>query len=509
MTLVHGMLTGTAQRQSSGVACFTDTSTCTFAELDLLSDRLAGWLQQRGIARGDRVVLMMENSPALVIALFAVLKAGGVFVVVNPTTKADKLGYILGDSGARGIVASGRIARQVLPALAAAPSVTTIVWAERLPADPAGGILLEGLIAEDGPRLRDPLLIDEDLAAIIYTSGSTGRPKGVMLTHRNLTHSAWSIATYLEIEPDDVISCVLPLSFGYGLTQVLLSAHAGCSVLLERSFAFPADVMRRVAEHRVTGLPGVPTVFATILRMAPFDGLDLSSLRFLTNAAAALPPAHLQQLQALFPDARIYSMYGQTECTRVSFLDPDRVADKPSSVGTAIPNMEAYVVDEHGARATPGEIGELVVRGASVMRGYWGDPSATAQRLRPGEIQGELVLHTGDLFRTDEEGLLYFVGRTDDVFDCKGEKISPKEIEHVLYELDEVQEVAVIGVPDDLEGFAIKVFVAPSGRGTLDEQLVRRHCRERLESFMVPKHVEIRDALPKTDSGKVRKASLR
>ncbi|HEX6570284.1 MAG TPA: fatty acid--CoA ligase family protein, partial [Acidimicrobiales bacterium] len=360
----------------------------------------------------------------------------------------------------------------------------------------------------NGAAPRDPGLIDADLASIIYTSGSTGRPKGVMLTHRNVVHNAWSISTYLGLVAGDVVACLLPLSFDYGLFQVFMGARVGAAVVLERSFAYPYEVLRRLAAHRVTVLPGVPTVFATILQMSPLDGVDLSSVRLLTNTAAALPPAHIHRLREAFPGARIFSMYGLTECTRVSYLDPDRLADKVTSVGKAMPNTEAYVVDDDGRRVPPGEVGELVVRGASVMRGYWGKPAETAQMLRAGENAGETVLHTGDRFTIDDEGFLYFVGRTDDVFKCKGEKISPKEVEHVLYELDDVAEAAVVGVPDELDGMAVKAVVALRPGSALTAEGVRRHCRARLESYMVPRHVELRDELPKTDSGKIRRAAL-
>jgi acyl-CoA synthetase (AMP-forming)/AMP-acid ligase II len=255
-------------------------------------------------------------------------------------------------------------------------------------------------------------------------------------------------------------------------------------------------------------LPGVPTIFSTILSMAPYDDLDLSNIRTVTNTAAALPPAHIRRLMELLPQARIFSMYGLTECTRVSYLDPDRLVEKISSVGKAIPNTEVYLIDDEGTRVPPGGTGQLVVRGASVMRGYWRKPEETARFLQEGEIPGELVLHSGDQFRTDEEGYLYFVGRADDIFKCKGEKVSPKEIEVVLYELEEVAEAAVVGVPDELDGTAIKAIVVPSGTGVLDENLVRRHCRSRVENFMVPKFIEIRSALPKTESGKIQKRSL-
>ncbi|HEV7760604.1 MAG TPA: AMP-binding protein [Acidimicrobiales bacterium] len=525
--LLHHFLTFTAAHSPHRAALLVRDGTLTFGHLAARSGALAAWLQRAGLVRGDRVAIVADNCVELVIALWAVLRAGGVFVLINPTTKADKLAYILDDCDVRGVVAQRRLSRTVLPALEDAPSVSTAVWVggvpERAgdrragergdPGDPSGPLEhadYDQVLADpDGAaEPDDPGLIDADLAGLIYTSGSTGQPKGVMLTHRNLVHNTWSISTYLGLRDDDVVACLLPLSFDYGLFQIFMAARVGCPVVLEKSFAYPRDVLERLAETGATVLPGVPTIFATVLQMTPVDDVDLSSVRLLTNTAAALPPAHIERLGQAFPEATIFCMYGLTECTRVSYLDPERLDDKMGSVGRAMPNTETYIVDEHGDRVGPGVEGELVVRGASVMRGYWGKPEATAACLRDGEIEGEKVLHTGDRFWVDDEGFLYFVGRRDDVFKCKGEKISPKEIEHVLYELEDVGEAAVIGVPDEIDGTAIKVVVAPRPGADLTEDHIRRHCRARLENYMVPRHVEVRDALPKTDSGKIRKAAL-
>jgi long-chain acyl-CoA synthetase len=529
-TLVHHLLTASAQRAPEAIALVVGDARWTFAQVDDASDALAATLQSRGIARGDRVAIMADSSAELVVALWAALKAGAVFVVVNPTTKVDKLAYILGDCRVRALVAHARLARVVVPALGESPSVTAAVWIGGVP-DPARGPAETGSETSGGTgadplghvhdvhhgdyaeaiagsgRPRDPGLVDADLAGLIYTSGSTGRPKGVMLTHRNVVHNAWSISTYLGLRSDDVVACLLPPSFDYGLFQLLMGARVGCGVVLEPGFAYPRDTLVRLAETGVTVLPGVPTIFATLLQHAPFQ-LDLSAVRLLTNTAAALPVAHIHRLQAAFPQARVVCMYGLTECTRVSYLDPDRLDDKLGSVGKAMPNTEAYVVDENGKRVAPGVAGELVVRGASVMRGYWAKPEATAAVLRDGEVDGEKVLHTGDQFWADDEGFLWFVGRDDDVFKCRGEKISPSEVEDVLYELDAVGEAAVVGVPHDIDGTAVKAVVAPRAGAALDEATVRRHCRARLEGYMVPRFVEVRDSLPKTESGKIRRASL-
>lgn len=511
-TLVHDHLTRTARRYPDRVALIADGRRVSFAELDVESGRLAAALQQEGVGRGDRVAIFLDNSWELVVALFGTLKAGGVWVPVNPTTREDKLRYLLRDSGSRGLVTHRRLGDVALPAIHGSGSLQAVWWVDG--ASPAAGpeskaLSFDDAIASGGEAPSEPPLIDQDLAGIIYTSGSTGQPKGVMLTHRNVVNTARAISTYLENVPEDVVLCGLPLSFDYGLFQVLTGVRVGFTVVIERSFAFPWQILERMEEHRVTGLPGVPTLFASLLHLAPFQGVDLSSLRYLTNTAASFPPAHIRRWRELLPHARIYSMYGLTECTRVSYLAPEDLDDHMDSVGKAMPNCEMYVVDERGRRVPPGTVGELMVRGANVMRGYWRNPDATARRLVEGEIPGEKVLRTGDLFRMDGDGFFTFVGRKDDVFKCRGEKVSPKEVEDVLYRLEGVAEAAITGVKHPLDGRAVKAFVVPAEGSGLTERDVRRHCRAHLESRLVPRYLEFCDALPRTESGKLRAGAVR
>jgi acyl-CoA synthetase (AMP-forming)/AMP-acid ligase II len=350
--------------------------------------------------------------------------------------------------------------------------------------------------------------IDQDLAAIIYTSGTTGEPNGVMLSHRNLGNTTAAIARYLGQRGQDVTCCMLPLEFSYGLFQVLVAIFVGSTVLLERSFAYPFDVLGRIERHRATILPGVPTYFARLLGMLPLSGIDLSSVRIMTNAAAALPPAHLLRLQEAFPNAAVYAMYGQTECTRATYLDPALASRHPDSVGRAIPNCEVYLVDEEGRRLPDGSEGELVVRGANVMRGYWGKPEKTAAKLIEGPLPGERVLLTGDRFRSTADGLLHFVARNDDIFKCRGEKVAPSAIEHVLYQMPDIAEAAVIGVDDASDGMAIKAVIVPVAGREVSEQQVRRHCRAHLDPTFIPKFIELRTTLPKTGSGKLLRRAL-
>jgi amino acid adenylation domain-containing protein len=490
---VERFLHDSARRTPDKTALVAGGRRLSFAELDAMSDRLAAALVERGLARGDRAIVFMDNCWEAVAGIFAVLKAGGVFSPVNPTTKADKLAYVINNCRATAILAQERALPVVQQALAGCPSIKVRMV--------AGGDFDAALAGTAAPPAMPG--IDIDLAMLVYTSGSTGFPKGVMMTHQNVVAAATSITTYLENTSDDIVLNVLPISFDYGLYQVLMAMKAGATLVLEKSFAFPQAIFNRMREEKVTGLPLVPTMAALILQMKDLQPGGFPHLRYLTNTAAALPPAHIMRLQELFPGTRIYSMYGLTECKRCTYLPPAELARRPASVGIAIPGTEAYVVDEAGARLPPGATGELVIRGGHVMKGYWENPEATDKALKPGPFPWEKVLHTGDLFRTDEDGFLYFVGRKDDIIKTRGEKVSPKEVENVLYALPGIREAAVVGVPDPILGMAIKAVVALAPGADLTEQNIIRHCARHLEDFMVPKAVEFRDELPKTDSGKI------
>ncbi len=501
---VEQFLKSSRHRFPQKIAVVAGDSRLTYQEIDDASDRLAAALRRHGVARGDRVVVFMDNRWEAVVSIFAVLKAGAVFSPVNPSTKADKLAYLLKNCRASALITLNSLVSVARDAMAEAPSVKLAVVSGAT-GNPAltGGIRFEDALAEPGAAPPpDAAGIELDLAMLIYTSGSTGFPKGVMMTHQNVVAAATSITTYLENTPDDIILNVLPISFDYGLYQVLMAIKVGATLVLEKSFAFPQAILNKITAEKVTGLPLVPTMAAILLQMKDLQPGAYPHLRYITNTAAALPPAHIMRLQALFPQTRLYSMYGVTECKRCTYLPPGELAKRPGSVGIAIPGTEAYVVDDAGRRVPHGTVGELVIRGPHVMKGYWENPEATDRALRPGPYAWEKLLHTGDLFRADEEGFLYFVARQDDIIKTRGEKVSPKEIENVLYALAGIREAAVIGVPDAILGMAIKAVVV-STNAALKEQDVIRHCARHLEEFMIPKLVEFRDALPKTDSGKI------
>jgi acyl-CoA synthetase (AMP-forming)/AMP-acid ligase II len=281
-----------------------------------------------------------------------------------------------------------------------------------------------------------------------------------------------------------------------------MAVRLGATLVLEKSFAFPQAIIDKLRSERVTGFPLVPTMAALLLSLKEVTPGRMGDLRYITNAAAALPPAHVAGLRALFAGVQIYSMYGMTECKRGTYLPPALLDAKPGSVGIAIPNTEAYVVDEAGRRAPPDVVGELVIRGPHVMQGYWGDPEATARALRPGINPWERVLHTGDLFRADAEGFLYFVGRSDDIIKTRGEKVAPKEVEAVLCSMAGIAEAVVVGRPDGVLGQTVHAIVVASD-ASLTEREVIAHCARALEEFMVPKSVAFRASLPRTESGKV------
>ena len=506
--LVQECLTLSAARLPEKTALVCGDQRFTYRELDAMSDRLGHALVRDGVARGDRVALHLPNSLEAVVGLFAALKAGACFVFVNPSTRPDKLKYILNNCRARALLAPGRAWSGELRDLPRdCPSLRCGVRCGPDGPNPPPDLASFQAIQAEGPVAPLPRVnIDLDLACLVYTSGSTGEPKGVMCDHDNVQFASAAIMTYLGSREDDIVLCALPLSFDYGLYQLLMTFRAGGTLVLERGFTFPALILQRIQEERVTGFPGVPTLFAMLLRMDR-SGFDLDSLRYLTNTAAALGPAQILALRAAFPRATLFSMYGLTETKRTLYLPPDQLEARPGSVGIAIPGTEVWIEDEAGQRLGPGATGELVVRGRHVMRGYWEAPEATALRFRPGPIPGERLCYSGDLFRMDADGYFYFISRRDDIIKSRGEKVAPREVENALQLLPGVS-AAVIGVPDPMEGQAIKAFIVAHGAPVTEAQ-VRAHCRATLEDFMVPKYIAFLDELPLTSSGKVSKLGLR
>lgn len=515
--LVQQYLENSAFRLPDKTALICGNNRLTYREINDSANRLAAALVNMGMKRQDQVIVFLDNSPEAVISLFGIMKAGAIFIILNPQMKTKKLNYILKDSGAGCLLTHASKAQVITDAISDLEELKHIIW---LGSEHAISLIspvptvayhswdrvLSDDVSSDADSIQKP--IDIDLATIIYTSGSTGYPKGVMSAHYNMVAAIQSITQYLENVEEDIILNTLPLSFDYGLYQILMAFSVGATVILEKSFSYPQPIIERLVHEKVTGFPLVPTIAAILLRMETFGRYDLSSLRYISSTGAPFPVPHIKRLRELLPHVKIYSMYGLTECKRVSYVPPDQIDTKPDSVGIPMANVEALVVNEEGQELEEGQVGELVVRGLNVMQGYWNDPAETANTFRPGRYPGETLLYTGDLFRKDRDGYLYFVARRDDLIKTRGERVSPKEIENTLQELKGIAEVVAIGIPDEILGQAIKVFIVTNGAKSLTENAILLHCKKSLEPFMVPKHVEFRASLPKLTSGKIDKKNL-
>jgi len=484
----------------------------TYYELYDASARLAQALKERGVQRGDRIAIYMDNTWPCIVSIYAALLSGGVFFTINPQTKADKLEFVLNDSEAKILLTDSHLAKVYTQALAKAPLVKNVISSgKKLEDVELKDILIESFddVLSNNEPIDSPVeVIPNDLAALIYTSGSTGFPKGVMQTHQSMVFAAWSLIEYQRLSENDRILLVLPIAFDYGLYQLLMSIKLGATLVVERSFTFPVKVYQRMEEQSVTVFPAVPTIFAMMISAHKKKELCFPSITRITNTAAALPADFIPYLHEIFPNALIYKMYGLTECKRVCYLEPELVDINPRSVGRAIPGTEVYLLSAEGNPVPVGEHGILHVRGPHIMAGYWKDPERSKKMLKVGDLPGERVLCTHDLFKMDEEGLLYFVGRSDDIIKTRGEKVSPVEVENILHGIEGIKEVGIIGVQDNVLGQAIKAFVVLEESSDLNDKMIKKYCLSYLENFMVPNEFIFIDKLPKTSNGKIDKNVL-
>ncbi|MEP7204441.1 MAG: AMP-binding protein [Ilumatobacteraceae bacterium] len=493
--LIHEYLAAAATDRPDKVALVSGGQRRTYAELQRSADALRAELQGIGVVVGDRVVVIVPNSVAAVIAIFGVAAAGGCLVTMDPSTPPERLAQVIDHCTPTAIV----VARDRMPLLVAAHEVAKHRGSPIVLDDE--GTVVDALHCD--VNHPPPEIAADALVAIIFTSGSTGGPKGVTLTHRSVDSVVATVGEYLHHGADDVVLSVLQLAFGYGLLQLLVTFRHGGRLVLQSGYAFPFDLVKLIAVEEVTGFAGVPTLFALLLRLENISDDMFASVRYLTNAAAAMPQSLLPKMRSMFPAAQIYLMHGQTECLRTSFLPPDEIDTRPASIGRGMPGVDMWLEDDAGAPVPKGGEGELVVRGANVMLGYWNDPVASAAVVRPTDDPHVRVLRTGDLFRTDDDGNFYFVARRDDIIKSRGQKVSPLEIEELLYARPEVIEARVIGVPDDILGNAIRAEVVLAEGDQFDETTIKRYLRRHLEDYKVPHQIVAVDALPKSSSGKI------
>jgi len=493
--LIHGLIQARAAQMPEATALIDRRCTIGYGELWRSVERVARGFLAAGLGRGERVAVYLEKRVEAVVAMFAAARAGGVFVPINPQLKPRQVDHILRDSGARLLVSStDRLATLTPDQATRSIAVDGPEW-HRL----------------DGAAAPHPA-IDADMAAILYTSGSTGLPKGVVLSHRNLLVGAQSVAQYLGLRPDDRVLAVLPLSFDAGLSQLTTAFAVGARAVLH-NYLLPNDVPRAAAEQGATVLTGVPPLW---IRLAELEWPEPAtrSLRLIANTGGHLPRSVLQRLRAALPSATPFLMYGLTEAFRSTYLDPAEIDRRVDSIGKAIPNAEILVVRPDGSPCDPEEPGELVHRGALVALGYWNDPARTAERFRPapgrpsGLASPEPAVWSGDIVRRDADGFLYFVGRRDEMIKTSGYRVSPTEIEEVLYASGLVGEAAAVGVPHPVLGQAIVAVVAPAQDGSIDVAAVQAMLRRELPAYMVPQTVQARPHLPRNPNGKIDRALL-
>ena len=486
----------------------------TYSELSGEIEQGASFFLDLGLGRRERVAVYMDKRITTVLAMFAAAKAGGVFVPVNPLLKAEQVAHILRDCNVGILVTTAERLELLRPVLAGCHDMQCVVLVADVAPASFEGIRCVNWSERTHTAPRKPhRAIDSDMAAILYTSGSTGKPKGVVLSHRNLVAGAQSVSQYLENRPEDRILSVLPLSFDYGLNQLTTTFKVGgCAVLM--NYLFPRDVIRMVAREKITGLAAVPPLWIQLAQLDWPEGVA-EHLRYITNSGGAMPTHTLAALRAKLPATKPYLMYGLTEAFRSTYLPPEEVERRPDSIGKAIPNAEILVVRADGTPCAVGEEGELVHRGVHVSLGYWNDVDKTAERFRaaPGLPAGlpvpELAVWSGDTVRTDDEGFLYFIGRRDEMIKTSGYRVSPSEVEEVIYNTDLVVEAVALGVAHPVLGQAVVLVVHAPGQDDGVSEKLMAECKRQLPAFMVPAHIVNRnEPLPRNPNGKIDRTQL-
>jgi acyl-CoA ligase (AMP-forming) (exosortase A-associated) len=518
---LHDLLREQAGRRGNAPAVTYRDATLDYAQLHDACRQLAAGLLEIGTDRGDRVGIWLDKRVETVVSIFGASVAGGVFVPVNPVLKPDQVSYILDDCDVRVLLTTRQRWEQLRPHADQLESLRDVVLVDG--PDSTSGELVVGRVALHAyadllavsPRssLPDVHGVDLDMAAILYTSGSTGRPKGVVLSHRNLLVGAESVSSYLDNRPDDVILSALPLSFDAGLSQLTTAFATGAHVVLV-NYLLARDVVRLCAQHRVTGLTCVPPLWIQLMGET-WPEEATRSLRYFANTGGRMPASTLARLRETFPQARPFLMYGLTEAFRSTYLDPSEVDRRPDSIGKAIPNAEVLVLKADGSRCAPGEEGELVHRGPLVALGYWNDPERTSQRFKPYPSPApswrapEIAVWSGDTVVADEEGFLYFVGRSDDMIKTSGYRVSPTEVEEAAYSTALVRDAVALGVEDPVLGQRIVLVVTAPVGVELDTTALGRQLRTRLPLFMVPSSIVVMPEVPRSPNGKFDRVLLR
>lgn len=517
-TLLHHLLFKSAQQQSHRLAIVHKKTSVSYEQLAEQVQQQASALVGIHLKPQQRVAVFLPKQVETVSSLLAISLAGGVFVPINPVLKAPQVAYILNDCTVHILITSYTRLQSLAPVLVDCPDLHTIVLVDNdRVANPltnwqSYSILSWNDYLHHVTTYPTPPIIDTDMAAILYTSGSTGKPKGVVLSHRNLVAGAKSVSDYLSITAADRLLAVLPFSFDYGLNQLLSALLNGaCCVLLD--YLLPRDVLTALDTHKITGLACVPPLWAQLAKLEWSPRIN-EHLRYLTNSGGKMPKSVLAAIRQRVPNGQFFLMYGLTEAFRSTYLPPEQLDSRPDSIGKAIPNAEILVVREDGTPCVAHEAGELVHRGSLVAMGYWNDPIKTAERFKPAPNQNpalpftEIAVWSGDTVTMDEDGYLYFVGRKDDMIKSSGYRISPTEIEEVVYSSGFAKEAAAIGIEHESLGQGVLVVLSLEQPEHYDEVLLMKHCQARLPNFMLPAKIIIMPNLPKNPNGKIDRKAL-
>jgi acyl-CoA synthetase (AMP-forming)/AMP-acid ligase II len=505
---VHHYLERQAQSRPESILLIEGAARTTYAQIEAGANRVARFLLEQGIQRGDRIGLLGQNSRTYIESYYGILKAGAVSVALNAAADWSTHGKLMVHCQARGLLCGDRVGRRAA-GIEHMPHLEFILGSRAQWPDLIRGRKQVRLLDRNewlpqfGSEPPEVRCTQEDRAAIVYTSGSTGEPKGVILRHANLVANTESIVSYLGLHGRDRAFVVLPLHYVYGKSVLNTHVAVGGSVVLENNFLFPHKALDSLAASEATGLSGVPSTFAILLNRSNLAERPLAHLRYVTQAGGPMAAAMQERLIEALPGKQIFIMYGATEASaRLSYLDPQDLPRKLGSIGKPIPRVELSVLREDGTEADTGEVGELVARGPNLMEGYWNDPVGTAEVL---DARG---YHTGDLARRDADGFFYVVGRKREMIKSGAHRIAPQEIESVLAAHPQVDEAAVVGQPDEMLGEAIHAFVSACPGQQLDSQEVLRWCRQRLPAYKMPKAIVLLKEFSRNGSGKIDKRAL-
>lgn len=509
--LIHQLISNQAIKTPNATALLFKDDAYSYSDLQSHIETVAQGLVSLGLNPDDRVATYLPKLPETVFGLFGAANAGGVFVPVNPLLKPKQVAYILDDCDVKILITSAQRLQLLEETLPCCPNLETVIIVEdELPSlkndnPPYQQLTWAEFKLKGNDHHQSHPRIDGDMTAILYTSGSTGNPKGVVLSHKNMATGAKSVASYLANTSNDKLLAALPFSFDYGLSQLTTAFSVGASVVL-MDYLLPRDVIRAIQKYEITGLAAVPPLWNQLAQLEwPKEAAE--TLRYVTNSGGAMPQATTEKLRAELPNTQVFLMYGLTEAFRSTYLPPDQIDIRPTSMGKAIPNAQVLVVRPDGTECDPGEAGELVHRGSLVSMGYWNDTEKTAQRFKPSPSQldgiplTEIAVWSGDQVKKDEEGYLYFISRMDEMIKTSGYRVSPSEVEEAIYALDAIKEAAALGIPHPTLGQAILLIATLTDE--LSQQAIIKYCKKELPNFMVPHEVVFLDNMPHNQNGKI------